>query len=123
MSYQICRYTKDQLRENIKRMLKVHCEESSFGWIPKTCAIDTILYYQFCSEGWNEENNCPSTNYTDKKHYGIRYHFYSASKMDVIYKPLKKDEAIVICEKILNNMVEQNLVTFSKSGKCVKYIG
>ena len=121
MSYQICRYTKEQLRNNIKRMLKVHCEESLItGWLPKTVALETILYYQFCSEGWNEKNNCPSTNYTDEEFYGIRYHFYSASNMDVIYNPMKKEEALTICEKILNNMAEQNLVIFSQSGKAIK---
>lgn len=125
MSYSICRYTKEFLEDSIKNMIKVHSENSDLtgGYMSKTTALETILYFAFCEEAWNEKNDCPATNFTIAENYGFRYHLYSPEKRDVIYNPLKKEDALVICEKILNNMVKKNLIVFSKSGKGVKYIG
>lgn len=126
MSYYVCReYTKEDIEEQIKYKLKVASEDSIYtnGYMSKTLALESILFFAFVEEGWNETLDCPATNFTNSEHYGIRYHLYSPSKHDVVYNPLKKDDALAICEKILNSMVEKKLVVFSKSGKGVKYIG
>ena len=124
MSYQICRYTREALERELSRALRVKCEESLVvGWISRQTALETIRYYALISEGWNEKLNRPATNYTPTDQLGVRYHIYSVEKQDIIYNPLTKEEALAICEKILNSMVKKGLVTISKSGKGVKYIG
>lgn len=125
MSYYICKeYTKKDIEEQITYKFKCATEDCPYtkGYFSKTLALEIILDFAFCSEGWNEKLDCPATNFTNSEFYGIRYHLYAPSKHDVIYNPLKKEEALVICEKILNGMVKCNVVIISKSGKGVKYI-
>lgn len=124
--YYVCKeYTKEDIEYQIKYTLECKsefCTETK-GYMSKVEALEIILDLAFCSEAWNNTLNCPATSFTTSEHFGIRYHLYSPTKHDVIYNPLTKEEALVICEKILDSMVDKQLVVISKSGKGVKYIG
>ena len=123
--YYVCKeYSKQDIENQIKYAFKIQteCCINTKGYFPKTGALNIILYFAFCSEYWNEQLNCPTSNYTVNENIGIRYHLYSPTNHDVIYNPLKKEDALLLCEKILNNMVNKKIVIISKSGKGVKYI-
>jgi hypothetical protein len=118
-------YTKEYIEEELKFKFEVATEDNAQykGYFPKALALEIILNLTFCEEPWNKALDCPATNYTDSENFDFRYHLYSPTKRDVIYNPLKKEEALIICEKVLTSMVEKKLVVISKSGKGVKYIG
>lgn len=124
MSIMYAKYSKEDIEYLIKEKFKYACEDSYVkGYISTNSALETILYFAFVEEGWNEKLNCPATNFTNNEYYGFRYHIYNSIKQEVIYNPLTKNQALEKCMLILKRMENQKIIEFSKSKKAIKYIG
>ena len=119
--YYSCReLSKEDIENQIKNAFKARM--GTKGYFSKAEALDVILFFAFCNTPWDEMYDCPARRYTIGGVIGIRYHLYSPTNNDIIYNPLKKEDALLLCEKVLNNMVNKKIVIISKSGKGVKYI-
>ena len=120
--YYSCReLSKEDIENQIKNAFKVRAGIK--GHFSKAEALDTILFFAFCNTPWNEMYDCPARRYTIGGVIGVRYYLNSPGNNDVVYNPLTKEEALLLCEKILNNMANKNIVTISELGEEVKYIG
>lgn len=117
-------YSKQYIEDQIKYAFKIQteCSDKYKGYFPKTGALKIILDFAFVEFGWNEKYNVPEESFTVYENNTFRYYLYSQVPSNTIGNPLKKEDALLLCEKILNNMVNKKIVIISKSGKGVKYI-